>query len=53
MGPPVLPERAHVLRKSKSTNTMRLPKREEGAKPGYCESCRVKFENFKDVRLLS
>ncbi|KAG8995906.1 hypothetical protein FRB90_012875 [Tulasnella sp. 427] len=38
--------RPHVLRKSKSTNTMRLPPREETKKPGYCENCRVKFEDF-------
>lgn len=52
MGPPdVIPERQPVLRKSRSTNTLRLPKREEGCKPGYCESCRVKFEDFKTVRV--
>jgi regulatory subunit for Cdc7p protein kinase len=28
---------------------MRLPKRDEGTKPGYCESCRVKFEDFQQV----
>lgn len=38
------------LRKSKSTNTMRLPAREESKKPGYCEACRVKFEDFAEVR---
>jgi regulatory subunit for Cdc7p protein kinase len=57
MGPPErIPERVNVLRKSRSTNTLRLPKREEGKKPGYCESCRVKFENFQAVsheRLLA
>ncbi|KAH8083807.1 Dfp1/Him1, central region-domain-containing protein [Cristinia sonorae] len=48
MGPPPVPERAtKPLRKSKSTNTLRLPKREEGTKPGYCESCRQKFDDFK------
>lgn len=54
MGPPVaIPERPNgLLRKSRSTNTMRLPKREEGVKPGYCESCRVKFEDFKPVCIL-
>ncbi|EGO25725.1 hypothetical protein SERLADRAFT_415182 [Serpula lacrymans var. lacrymans S7.9] len=48
MGPPVgIPERPHaMLRKSRSTNTLKLPKREEGSKPGYCESCRVKFDDF-------
>jgi len=48
MGPPIgLPERPHgLLRKSRSTTTMRLPKRDEASKPGYCESCRVKFEDF-------
>ncbi|KAI0081857.1 hypothetical protein K474DRAFT_1655724 [Panus rudis PR-1116 ss-1] len=45
--PPSIPDRAH-LRKSRSTNTLRLPKREEGVKPGYCESCRMKFEDFHD-----
>ncbi|KAI0042919.1 hypothetical protein FA95DRAFT_1563824 [Auriscalpium vulgare] len=46
MGPPsAIPERK-FLKKSKSTNTMRLSKREEGAKPGYCECCRQKFEDF-------
>ncbi|KAJ7209526.1 Dfp1/Him1, central region-domain-containing protein [Mycena pura] len=47
MGPPAgVPERQPMLKKSRSTNTMRLPKREEGSKPGYCESCRTKFEDF-------
>ncbi|KAL4074024.1 Dfp1/Him1, central region-domain-containing protein [Scleroderma yunnanense] len=46
MGPPEgIPER--VLRKSRSTNTLKLPKRDEGTKPGYCESCRVKFNDFE------
>lgn len=55
MGPPVgIPERPNgMLRKSRSTNTLRLPKREEGCKPGYCESCRVKFEDFKSVSLFA
>lgn len=54
MGPPPnIPEKQHLLRKSRSTNTLRLPKREEGVKPGYCESCRVKFEDFKQVSALS
>lgn len=49
MGPPDgLPEHG-VLRKSRSTNTLRLPRRDEGTKPGYCESCRVKFEDFESV----
>ncbi|KAI0758334.1 Dfp1/Him1, central region-domain-containing protein [Irpex lacteus] len=50
MGPPLtIPDRPQrMLRKSRSTNTMRLPKRDEGSKPGYCESCRVKFEDFND-----
>ncbi|KAI0268615.1 Dfp1/Him1, central region-domain-containing protein [Gloeopeniophorella convolvens] len=48
MGPPsAIPERK-LLRKSKSTNTMRLPKREETTKPGYCECCRMKFEDFQE-----
>ncbi|KAJ4494090.1 hypothetical protein C8J55DRAFT_602554 [Lentinula edodes] len=49
MGPPALPEgRVGVgLRRAKSTNNLKLPKREEGSKPGYCESCRQKFEDFK------
>ncbi|KAJ3757237.1 Dfp1/Him1, central region-domain-containing protein [Lentinula raphanica] len=49
MGPPAVPEgRVGVgLRKAKSTNNLKLPKREEGSKPGYCESCRQKFEDFK------
>jgi hypothetical protein len=55
MGPPVgIPERPNgLLRKSRSTNTLRLPKREEGCKPGYCESCRAKFEDFKSVRHIA
>ena len=49
MGPPAeIPDR-RGLRKSRSTNTLRLPKRDEGSKPGYCESCRVRFEEFKEV----
>ncbi|KAI0674990.1 Dfp1/Him1, central region-domain-containing protein [Trametes maxima] len=48
MGPPTtIPERAKFLRKSKSTNTLKLPKRDETSKPGYCECCRVKFEDFR------
>ncbi|TFK72141.1 hypothetical protein BDN72DRAFT_836756 [Pluteus cervinus] len=35
-----------VLKKSRSTNTMRLPKR-EGTKPSHCENCRVKIDDFK------
>lgn len=51
MGPPPdLPQKA--LRKSKSTTTMRLPKREEGAKPGYCENCRKKYDDFETVSLF-
>ncbi|KAJ7675064.1 Dfp1/Him1, central region-domain-containing protein [Mycena rosella] len=48
MGPPVaVPERRPpMLKKSRSTNTMRLPKRDEGSKPGYCECCRMKFDDF-------
>ncbi|KAG1735089.1 Dfp1/Him1, central region-domain-containing protein [Suillus paluster] len=48
MGPPLtIPDRPNgPLRKSRSTNTLRLPKRDEGSKPGYCESCRVKFDDF-------
>lgn len=53
MPPPDLPERrGALLRKCKSTNTLRLPKRDEKSKPGYCESCRQKFEDFKSVRIL-
>jgi regulatory subunit for Cdc7p protein kinase len=51
MGPPkTVPDRQPVLKKSKSTNTFKLPRREEGSKPGYCESCRQKFDDFKLVR---
>ncbi|VDC01686.1 unnamed protein product [Peniophora sp. CBMAI 1063] len=46
MGPPPDPPQK-ALRKSKSTTTMRLPKREEGAKPGYCENCRKKYDDFE------
>lgn len=53
MPPPDVPERKHLLRKSKSTNTLRLPKRDEKSKPGYCESCRQKFENFSTVSSFS
>lgn len=41
-----------LLKKSKSTNTLKLPKREEGMKPGYCESCRIKFDDFTEVCML-
>ncbi|THH09218.1 hypothetical protein EW145_g2176 [Phellinidium pouzarii] len=48
MPPPEVPERCrNLLRKCKSTNTLRPSKRDEKSKPGYCESCRQKFENFK------
>lgn len=51
--PPTIPDRpGGMLRKSRSTNTMRLPKREEGCKPGYCESCRMRFDDFKVVSTL-
>lgn len=47
MGPPLtMPRR--LLKKSKSTTTMR-PAKQEASKPGYCESCRTKFEEFRDV----
>lgn len=53
MGPPTkLPTKQHLIKRSKSTNTLRLPKRDEGAKPGYCESCRMKFDDFSEVKLL-
>ncbi|CAE6431940.1 unnamed protein product [Rhizoctonia solani] len=37
-----------AIRKAKSTNTLavRLPPREEKKKPGYCENCRARFEDF-------
>jgi regulatory subunit for Cdc7p protein kinase len=52
-----------VLRRAKSTNALRarglgprgsgakarLPSREEVKKPGYCENCRVRFEDFNKV----
>lgn len=51
-------ERPRVLRKSKSTNTLkvkktqvRLPRREEAKKPGYCENCRLRFDDFNTVSL--
>lgn len=47
MGPPPDKPRQQ-LRKTKSTGAIRLPKRDEGSKPGYCESCRMKFESFKE-----
>ena len=54
MGPPMtIPDRAKFLRKSKSTNTLKLPKRDEASKPGYCECCRQKFEDFREVRAHS
>ena len=50
MPPPEVPDRSrNLLRKCKSTNTLRLLKRDEKLKPGYCESCRQKFEDFKVV----
>ncbi|OCB88937.1 hypothetical protein A7U60_g3892 [Sanghuangporus baumii] len=47
MPPPDIPRRNTLLRKCKSTNTLRLGKRDEKSKPGYCESCRQKFDDFK------
>lgn len=54
MGPPDgIPDRRNaLLRKSRSTNTLRLPRRDEGSKPGYCECCRMKFDDFKYVSIL-
>lgn len=42
-----------MIRKAKSTNTLavKLPAREEKKKPGYCENCRSRFEDFDQVRL--
>ncbi|EJD03451.1 uncharacterized protein FOMMEDRAFT_141037 [Fomitiporia mediterranea MF3/22] len=49
MPPPEVPvRRTTLLRKCKSTSTLRLDKRDEKSKPGYCESCRQKFEDFKE-----
>lgn len=53
MGPPEAIPQRQTLRKSKSTNTFKPPKREETTKPGYCENCREKFPNFADVRSSS
>lgn len=53
----------HALRRAKSTNALRarglssrasgakarLPSREEVKKPGYCENCRVRFDDFNKV----
>jgi regulatory subunit for Cdc7p protein kinase len=47
-----LKKAAPVLRKSKSTNTVRLGFREETKKPGYCENCKYKFSDFKTVRFF-
>ena len=33
-------------------STVRLPPREENKKPGYCENCRIKFDDFSEVRPL-
>ncbi|KAI0030773.1 Dfp1/Him1, central region-domain-containing protein [Vararia minispora EC-137] len=47
MGPPAeLPQK--MLRKSKSTTTIRLPRREEGSKPGFCENCRQRYPDFEE-----
>ncbi|KAG8864589.1 hypothetical protein FRB96_005093 [Tulasnella sp. 330] len=47
----VAQSRPPFLKKSKSTNTLRLPPREETKKPGYCENCRYKYEDFhKHIR---
>ncbi|KAH9942302.1 Dfp1/Him1, central region-domain-containing protein [Epithele typhae] len=49
MGPPTtIPAQAKPLRKSKSTTTLKLPQRDEATKPGYCECCRLKFEDFRE-----
>ncbi|CAE6411123.1 unnamed protein product, partial [Rhizoctonia solani] len=39
------------IRKAKSMNaiTARLPTREEKKKPGYCENCRSRFEDFDQI----
>ena len=50
MPPPDVPDRRKtLLRKCKSSTNLRLEKRDEKSKPGYCESCRQKFEDFKMV----
>ncbi|KAJ7600975.1 Dfp1/Him1, central region-domain-containing protein [Mycena floridula] len=50
MGPPaVVPEKQIGLRRRRSTNTMKLPPRDETSKPGYCESCHQLFQDFKEV----
>lgn len=51
--PPIVPVKQPgmpALKKSKSMN-FKPPKREEGSKPGYCECCRQKFDDFKTVSL--
>ena len=56
-------ESQRVLRRAKSTNALRvrglrnkgsgakarLPSREEVKKPGYCENCRLRFDDFNKV----
>jgi regulatory subunit for Cdc7p protein kinase len=50
MDPPLtVPSRQGLLKKAKSMS-FKQPKREEGSKPGYCECCRQKFDDFKTVR---
>jgi regulatory subunit for Cdc7p protein kinase len=56
MAPPAdIPERRRaMLRKARSTNTLKLPpKAEATVRPGYCESCRVKFQDFPQVTSFS
>lgn len=49
----MLPPEVPVLKKSKSLNTFRPPRRDEKSKPGYCESCHQKFSDFDTVGFLS
>lgn len=37
------------MRRSVSTGTAARPRREEPKKPGYCENCRARFEDFEEV----
>lgn len=52
MDPPPMKKR-HSLPADLKTQKekVRLPPREETKKPGYCENCRNKFEDFGEVRL--
>ena len=52
-GQPVKPKLKRSTSVDAGLNAKAPPLREEPKKPGYCENCRLKYDDFKEVRFFS